>query len=131
VSGLNAMRWMHLSSDKVSMVADLVNLIREQYEEVQVEDSVNLFLDGFSLPSWEPVKILKNGDLVKGFLSKGKTNKRQLSGADNERSSPKKIKKMDSNIKKVDLGVAVSDKEKIKSQNASAAKKEMAKKERN
>lgn len=133
VHGMNAKRWMHLSGDKVSLVADIVDIIRGEYEEVEDDDCVNLFLDGFSLLSWEPVKILKNGDLVKGFLLKGKTKKRQLSEADNERCSPKKRKKLDANIKKV----SVSDK--IKPQNASASKnvspesklkkvKEMAKK---
>merc|ERR550519_2095077 len=53
------------------MMSDLAEKIKEEYNQCQDGDSLSLFLDGFLLPPWEPIKILKNGDLVKVMRKTG------------------------------------------------------------
>lgn len=67
-----ARRWILLIPGKMVTVGDLLDKIRGEYGQVKEGDTLTVFLEEqFMVPPWEPLAILKEGDLLRVTLSQG------------------------------------------------------------
>jgi len=75
VLDVGARRWILLIPGKMVTVGDLLEKIRGEYGQVKEEDTLTVFLEEqFMVPPWEPLAILKEGDLLRVTLSQGDCN---------------------------------------------------------
>ena len=56
---------MFIKEESFSTISDVVEKLREEYQQLGENDLVTLILDNFSLPPWETVDLLQSGDLIK------------------------------------------------------------------
>ncbi len=76
VSEPSRYRWMHLPVDHFSTVADLAGRLREEYP--CGDGPITLYLEEpFCLPSWESIRVLRDGDIVKVKLQRTRKKKRR------------------------------------------------------
>jgi len=72
VMDVGARRWMLITPGKMVTVGDLLEKLRGEYGQVGEEDNLTVFLEEqFLVPPWEPLNILKEGDLLRVTLSRG------------------------------------------------------------
>jgi len=72
VLDVGARRWILLLPGKMVTVGDLLEKIRDEYGQVNEGDTLTVFLEEqFMVPPWEPLGILKEGDLLRVTLSQG------------------------------------------------------------
>jgi len=75
VMDVGARRWMLITPGKMVTVGDLLEKLRGEYGQVGEEDNLTVFLEEqFLVPPWEPLNILKEGDLLRVTLSRGGGN---------------------------------------------------------
>jgi len=75
VMDVGARRWMLITPGKMVTVGDLLEKLRGEYGQVGEEDNLTVFLEEqFLVPPWEPLNILKEGDLLRVTLSRGGSN---------------------------------------------------------
>ena len=65
VKDVGAQRWMFVRPESFSTISDVVERLRGEYQQLGESDLVTLFLEDFSLPAWETVELLQEGDLVR------------------------------------------------------------------
>jgi len=95
VLDVGARRWILLIPGKMVTVSDLLEKIRGEYGQVKEGDTLTVFLeDQFMVPPWEPLAILKEGDLLRVTLSQGDRSipgppdaKRQKMGTDDKKKA--------------------------------------------
>ncbi len=64
-------RWIFLPLDSFFTISDLMDKLRSEYLCCENDDVITLYLDEpFCLTSWENIRVLRNGDVIKVKLSK-------------------------------------------------------------
>ena len=77
VQDAGARRWMFIKEESFSTISDVVEKLREEYQQLGENDLVSLMLDNFSLPPWETVELLQSGDLIKVTRSQPRSSETQ------------------------------------------------------